>query len=157
MTGLAQGQFTFEGSGDNAAEIARRLQGRANVTVRQGELVGLGLNDSLRRTDGTPPFTPAGRGSRTPFDEAYLNLTVADGAAEIGDGGLTAAGLRAALKGYVSVPDQMVSMRANVEGSKLSSAIGIDITGPWDNVAIAPHMGHGDGDRESTGSTIVVQ
>jgi AsmA protein len=157
ITGLAQGQFTFEGSGDNRAEIARRLQGRANLTVRQGELVGLGLNDFLRRKDGMPPLTLVGRGSRTPFDEAHLTLTMTDGTFEIGDGGLIAAGLRAGLTGYVSVPDHMVSVRATVEGSRLSSAIGIDITGPWENIAIAPRVERSHGDVESTGSAAVAQ
>ena len=100
---------------------------------------------------------PSGRGSRMPFDEAHLNVTMTDGTAEIGEGGLTAAGLRAGLQGYVSVADHMVSVRANIEGTKSASPLGVDIKGPWNNVAIMPHVELKGGDRESTGSTAVVQ
>jgi AsmA protein len=133
--GSAQGQFAFEGSGDSSAEIVRRLHGRAGVTVRQGELVGIGLHDALRRKNGRPPAL-SGRGERTPFDEARLNITIMGGTAEITDGGLTAAGLRAALRGSASLSDRMLAARADVEGTGLPSAMVVDISGPWNEPSI---------------------
>lgn len=137
--GLAQGQFAFEGAGDTAAEIVRNLHGKASVTVRQGELVGVGLNEALRRTDGRPSSTS--RWSRMSFDQAHLNVTILDGTAEISNGGLAGAGLRAAVQGRASLSDRMVAVKANVEGNGPSPAVVVEVAGPWDNVAIVPDGG----------------
>lgn len=137
--GSAHGQFTFEGAGDTAAEIVRRLHGRASVTVRPGELVGMGLSDALRRIDGKPPT--AARGGRMPFEEAHLNVGIADGTADIGDGGLTSAGLRAVLQGKVSLTDGILAVKADVESAAPADAgpaVLFDIAGPWENVTVVP-------------------
>jgi AsmA protein len=155
--GSAQGQFTFEGAGDTAAEVVRRLHGRAGVTLRQGELVGMALNDVVRRTDARGASAPAGRGGRTPFDEAYLNLTVTDGTAEIIDGGLMSAGLRATLQGRASLSDHVVAAKANVEGAGVAGGIVLDITGPWDRLAIVPQVGRRGGTGESSAPAALVQ
>jgi AsmA protein len=143
--GLAQGQFAFEGSGDTAAEIVRSLHGRASVTVRQGELVGVGLNEVLRRADGRPSFSPVSRWSRVPFDQAHLNVTILDGTAEISNGALAGAGLRAAVQGRASLSDRMLAVKANVEGNGPSPAVVVEVAGPWDNVAIVPDGGRNGG------------
>jgi AsmA protein len=145
--GLAQGQFAFEGSGDTPAEIVRRLNGRAGVTVRQGELVGVSLNDPGRLKDRSF-FTAAGPSGRTLFDEAHVNVTVAGGMADIADGGLTAAGLRAALRGGASLSDRMVAARADVEGGGLPLIV--DIHGPLSGPTIVSRAP--DPEPEATGS-----
>jgi AsmA protein len=132
--GSAQGQFAFEGVGDSPADVVRRLNGRAGLSVKNGELAGLVLNDPARRA--RPLFMSAGRSDRTPFDEAHLNVTVVDGTAEIADGGLKAAGLRAALQGRASLPDRRVAARADVAGSGPSPGMVVDINGPWSEPTI---------------------
>jgi AsmA protein len=134
MGGLAQGQLAFEGSGDTPAEIVRRLHGRASVAVQNGDVAG--LPNDRRKTRSL--FLSAGRSDRMPFDQAHVNVTVMDGTAEIADGGLTAAGLRAVLRGRASLPDRAVAARADVESDDLSSALVLDIRGPWENLAIVP-------------------
>ena len=143
LGGAAQGQFTFEGSGETAAEIVQRLHGRASGIVRPGELLGVGLSDALRRVDGKSPLALTGRGGRTPFDQAHLNVTIADGTADIGDGGLTSAAVRAVLQGKVSLTEGTLAVKANVESAapvEAGSAPSLlfDIAGPWENVTIVP-------------------
>jgi AsmA protein len=146
--GSAQGQFAFEGVGDSPAEIVRRLQGRAGLSVKNGELAGLALNDPARR--GRSLFMSTGRSDRTSFDEAHLNVTVVDGAAEISDGGLTAAGLRAALQGRASLPDRLVAARADVTGNGLPAGMIVDINGPWSEPTIVSRTAAPE--PEATGS-----
>ena len=146
--GSAQGQITFDGSGDTAAEVARHLHGRAIVTVPHGEIVGVGLNGAARRPDGKIPQAPTGRGDRIPFEQAHLNVTVNNGMAEIADSGLTTAGLRWALNGRASLFDR--NLQANVKGIGPASEVAFEIAGPWDNLAIRH-------DSESAGRPALIQ
>jgi AsmA protein len=144
VTGSAQGHFTVDGSGETAADIVRRLHGRANITVRQGELIGVGLNDALRRIERRPLSAPLEwRGGRTPFEQVHLNLALAEGSAEISDGALTATNLRGALQGRVSLVDRMLAVRLNVESAPSGTAqpgpsLVFDVNGPWDDVTVTP-------------------
>jgi len=156
IAGSAQGQFTFEGSGDSAAEIVQDLHGRASVTVRQGDLAGPGLTDVLRRADGRLPAAPAGRGTRTSFEQAHLTLALAGGTAEIVDGSLAATGLRAALQGRATLMDGFVAIRAFVEGTGIPSAI-VRIIGPWDRIAVVPDLARSGSDGGSSGPEPAVQ
>jgi AsmA protein len=157
ISGLAQGQFTLEGSGKDAAEIIRHLHGRASVTVRQGELVDVKLTDALRRSDGKALTAfPAARSGRMPFDEAHLHATVTNGVAEIADGGLSAAGLRAALHGHAFLPHRFLVLKAIVQGGGTSLPIVLNVNGPWDNVVISPDPTRKAGDA-GPGSAAAVQ
>jgi AsmA protein len=142
ITGPAQGQLAVESSGDSAADLVHRLRGRASIAVRQGELVGVALNEALRRAERRPLTAPLEwRGGRTPFEQAYINATILDGAAEITEAGMTAPSLHAAAQGRVSLAERAVAAKAKVEstpGSGTTSGILFDISGPWDDVAIVP-------------------
>ena len=144
ITGSAQGQFALDGTGETAADIVRRLHGRANITIKQGELVGVGLNDTLRRIERRPLSAPLDwRGGRTPFEQIHLNLALADGSAEITDGSIIATSLRGTLQGRASLVDRMLAVRLNVEGAPGGAAqpgpsIAFDLSGPWDDVTVTP-------------------
>jgi AsmA protein len=146
ITGAAQGQFALDGAGETAADIVRRLHGRANVTIKQGELVGVGLNDTLRRIERRPLSAPLDwRGGRTPFDQIHLNLALAEGSAEITDGGIAAANLRGTLQGRASLVERLLAVRLNVEGAPGGAAqpgpsIAFDVNGPWDDVTVTPDV-----------------
>jgi len=142
--GSAQGQFNLDGIGDTAADIVRRLHGRANITIRQGELIGVGLNDTLRRIERRPLSAPLDwRGGRTPFDQIYLNIALTDGTAEITDGSISATNLRGTVHGRASLVDRLLAVKLNVEGAPGSApqpapSIAFDVNGPWDDVTITP-------------------
>jgi AsmA protein len=140
VSGSAQGQVAFEGTGDSPAQIVHTLNGRATMTLRQGEFVGLGLTDMLRRaevkSDGGPvPW----RGGRTPFDQATLHMTVADGVAEIVDARLTSTGIRAALQGRSSLARGTLAAKASVKNAAAATSAALfDITGPWSALTVVP-------------------
>jgi AsmA protein len=150
--GAAQGQFTLEGSGSSAAELMARLQGRGHVTIRQGELVGVGLSDALRRIEKGPSSVPLQwSGGRMAFDQAALDLIFSGGSAYIMDGELTAAGLRAVLQGRVSMMERNVALRADVENVPAAggaSSVAVDVSGPWSGLTIASRR-NGSGDSAS--------
>ena len=134
-SGSAQGQLAIEGSGDNPAELVGSLHGRAQMTIRGGELVGIGLADLLRRRDARDDATPVvWQGGRTPFDQVSVQMAIVDGVATINDAKLSGSGVRAALQGRTSLVHRTVAAKASVEATLASSgapsSIILDITGP---------------------------
>jgi AsmA protein len=143
ITGSAQGQFTLEGAGTTPADIVRQSHGRTTLSVKQGELVGVGLNDVLLRLEKHPLLAFLDRRSgRTPFDEAHVHLNIGAGLAEITEGALTAPKLRAALQGRVSFIDRDVAIRAHVGAlpaePKADSSVVLDVLGSWDDISVVP-------------------
>ena len=160
LTGAGQGQITLEGAGTSPAEFARQIHGRATIVVRGGELVGASLLDTLRRVDRRPLSTVLDwKGGRTAFDHAYVALAVANGSAEVIEGGLASAALRGVLHGRASLTDRSLAMKAEIvraEAPKADAAraflpgaasplpsgpsIGFDLIGAWDDVAVIPDV-----------------
>jgi AsmA protein len=141
ISGEAHGQFALEGSGATIADIVRQTRGRMSVTVGEGELIGIGLNDALRFIEKRPlAASLEWKGGRTAFDQAQVSLAVEGGVGEITEGMLAAPTLRTALKGQVSFVDRSLAVRAQVDPAQPgpSPLIVFDITGGWDDVAIIP-------------------
>jgi AsmA protein len=141
ITGQGHGQFLLEGTGTTPAELMRRAQGRSSITIRDGELVGLALDDALRRLEKRPLLASLNwRGGRTPFDEAQAQILVKNGVGEIGDARLASPSLLTTLAGQVSLVDRTVSLKADVTIPAQSSSPSIlfDVNGGWDNVTVTP-------------------
>jgi AsmA protein len=131
------------------SDFLRQASGRAAITVRNGELVGIGFNDALRRAERRPLSMPLEwRGGRTSFDQAQVVLNIVKGVGEIAEGQITAPGVRAALKGRVSLIERSLALKAMVEGQAASPAVAseapsvlplvFEITGPWNGPAMLP-------------------
>jgi AsmA protein len=149
LTGIAQGQFQLEGLGLTPADIVRQSHGRVTFAVKQGELVGIGLNDALRRVEKRPlAASLEWKGGRTPFDLLALNVNIGAGQGEIVEGSLTSATLRTLLQGRVSLVDRAVAIKAQVDAisaplqaaaqPRPAAMIVFDLTGGWEDVAIIP-------------------
>ncbi|HEX2552955.1 MAG TPA: AsmA family protein [Microvirga sp.] len=142
ITGSAQGQFALEGTGTTPADIVRQSHGRTNLTVKQGELVGIALNDALRRLEKRPLLAFLDwRGGRTPFDEAHVHLNIGAGLGEITEGAVLAPKLRAILQGRVSLIDRDVAVRAHVDAVPAeadASFLVLDVLGGWDAISVVP-------------------
>jgi AsmA protein len=131
--------------------LARQLQGRASLVVRQGELVGIGLSDVLKRAERRPLSAPLEwRGGRTPFDQAQIALTIAKGVGEVAEAQVTGPAARAILQGRVSLAERTLALKATVEGTAAPMTAGaspaagasmlFDITGPWASPAMLPDV-----------------
>jgi AsmA protein len=166
ISGTAQGQVSIESAGESAADLFRRSNGRAAVTVRQGDLWGVAFAEALRRSERRPLSAPLEwKGGRTPFEQAQAVLNVHGGIADVVDAQLVGTAARAALQGLVSLPDRSLALRATVEGlspagpsqspsqspsaspsqgpsqgpsQSPSPSLVFDIYGPWSDVSIVP-------------------
>jgi AsmA protein len=143
ITGRAQGQFLLEGKGRSPADVIRQAHGRSSVTVKEGELVGIALNDAIRRVEKRPLLASLNwKGGRTSFDQAQAQLTLKDGIGEIAEGRLSAPALLTSLHGQVSLVDRTLRLKADVSplapNTSPSPVIVFDVSGGWDSVVITP-------------------
>jgi AsmA protein len=77
LTGTASASLQMEGSGDSMAALMRSWNGKAQLMVRQGELVGVNLPEALRRVERRPLVAGLDLiGGRTPFDIATAGFRI---------------------------------------------------------------------------------
>lgn len=144
ITGRAQGQLQIEGTGRSPAEVIRHAHGRSSVTVKNGELVGLALEEVLRRIDKRPLLASLNwKGGRTSFAQAQVQLVLKDGVGEITESHVKAPTLQTEVRGQVSLIERNLRLKAGVSHADSASgetpAIVFDIKGGWDNVVVTPN------------------
>jgi AsmA protein len=143
ITGQAQGQFLFDGTGRTPAEMARQAQGRTSIKVTKGELVGVALAEALRRVEKRPLLASLRwKGGRTPFENAQAQLVMKNGIGDITEGQLSAPDLLTRFEGQISLPERTIELKADVSPANpapnASAAILFNVSGGWDNVAVVP-------------------
>ena len=145
INGRAQGQFSFEGQGKNPADVIRQAEGRSNIELTEGEIVGITLQDALRRVEKRPLLASLNwKGGRTPFDKAEAQIVVKDGVGEIVEGTLKGPAVQADLRGQILLPERALRVTADVSAADAPAtqtpALVFDVTGDWDNVAVTPQV-----------------
>jgi AsmA protein len=143
LSGPAQAQFVLEGAGESAAEVVAQTHGRASVSVKQGELIGIGVADLMRRVERRPVATALDwRGGRTPFDHAAATINVVSGVGDIVEGSFVAPTARGSVQGRVSLVERTLALRAALEplGAAPASSISFDITGPMHEPSVVPDL-----------------
>jgi len=145
ITGQAVGQFSFEGLGRNPADVIREAQGRSSIEITDGEIVGIALDDALRRVEKRPLLASLNwKGGRTPFDRAQAQIVVKDGVGEIAEAHLKGPAVQADLQGQVLLVDRTLSVKANVSPATSpaggSPSLVFNVMGDWDNVAVTPQV-----------------
>lgn len=144
ITGTAQGQFSLEGLGATPAEVMRRAQGRSTITVKEGELVGISLNDALKRVEKRPlSASLSWKGGRTPFDQAQAQLAVTGGIGEFVESRISAPAFSTQINGRISLPERALDMKAEVSpittSPSIAPAIVFGVSGGWDDIAVTPN------------------
>jgi len=145
ISGQATGHFSFEGLGRNPADVVREAQGRSTIEVVDGEIVGIALDDALRRVEKRPLLASLNwKGGRTPFDKAQAQIVVKGGVGDIVEAHLKGSAVQASLKGQVLLVERTLNMTANVSPADApadqSPALVFDVMGDWDNVAVSPQI-----------------
>jgi AsmA protein len=145
ITGQAQGQFAIEGTGETVADLVRQSHGRTTLSVRKGDLIGLSLDEAMRRVEKQPlAASLEWKGGRTAFDQATVTLNIVGGVGDITEGILSTPTMRTSIDGRVSLIDRSVTLRANVSpatvGTNVAPLIVFDVHGGWDDVAVIPDV-----------------
>ncbi|MBX6327654.1 MAG: AsmA family protein [Pseudolabrys sp.] len=137
--------FSAEGSGDSVLAVARTLAGTAELTAANGALVGLNVEQLLRRLERRP-LSGGGefRNGRTPFDKLNVSLRIAQGIAKVEDMTIVGPTVKVVLTGSASIPARELDLSgtaALVAASRAGAQpfeLPFVVQGSWDDPAILP-------------------
>ncbi len=146
LTGAASGTGTIETAGHTISELIRHLNGRLQLSIKQGDVRGMDLDRVLRPLGETIPAPTSGQlAVRIPYDKAQLALKIVNGIAEVEQGLANGPGGHLLLSGTASLPERKLDLRAVilpvVPDDPLSIAgqnHNILIKGHWDRPVITP-------------------
>jgi AsmA protein len=146
----------LEGRGDMAVELhatgnsvlslTRTLSGGATLAGRQGALVGINLEQLLRRLERRP-LSGAGdfRTGRTPFDKLVVNLRIVEGTVTVEEMKMEGAKVRLGLAGSASIPGRDLDLRgvaalasAAPAGAPPPFELPFVVQGSWDDPIMLP-------------------
>ena len=138
--------LALEASGGSVLALTRTMDGTANLIGRQGALVGLNLEQLLRRLERRP-LSGAGdfRNGRTPFEKLTVNLKIAEGIAQVDDVRLEGQKVRLGLAGSASIPGRDFDLRGvaalvavGAGEAPPSFELPFVVHGPWEDPIMLP-------------------
>jgi len=151
-TGRGAVRFSIETSGVSPAAAVAALTGTAALEAADGGIVGVNLEEALRRSQRRP--IDVGRDMRlggTAFDKLAVSLSLDSGRARIEHGALTSGGVSAGLEGLIDLVAQQWALRLNAvqtdaagQESQNAAHLTLDIDGPWPSPTVRA-IGEGDG------------
>ncbi len=146
VEGIGNVSLDLESSGPNVQELARNLNGSAQIFAKDGALTGMNVEQLLRRL-ALRPLSGSGdfRTGRTPFDRLNIALSIAQGTATIDDVRLEGPNVRLGLTGTTSIPQRDFDLAGT---ASLTTAAAADasnpfelpfvVQGPWDDPIVLP-------------------
>ena len=138
--------LVIDATGDSILALTRTMSGSANLTGRQGALVGLNVEQLLRRLERRPlSGTGDFRNGRTPFEKLTVNLNIAQGTVTVDDVHLEGSKVRLGLAGTASIPGREFDLRGVAALATTSSSdappafeLPFVVQGPWDDPIMLP-------------------
>ncbi len=151
VSGEITGTANLAGSGTSLSDIVATLDGRGQVSIEHGRLVGLSLGQTLRRLGRKLPLDGQWQGQPTAFNKADWNFGVERGVLNIPEGKLTAPGLQMSFDSRTDLPGgktdvHAVAAQTDADGAPLQggSRMPFDVSGSWDRpMMLIQNAGHG--------------
>ena len=146
IDGRGNMNLAIEASGASVLALTRTLNGSANLIGSKGSVVGLNVEQLLRRLERRP-LSGAGdfRNGKTPFEKLTVNLKIADGIASVEDVRLEGSKVRLGLAGSASIPARDFDLRgvAALVATSANEApptfeLPFVVQGPWDDPIMLP-------------------
>ena len=134
-----------EGAGDSVLALTHTLNGTANLVGTDGALIGLNVEQLLRRLERRP-LSGGGefRSGRTPYEKLTLALKVAQGTVSVEDVKVEGATVTLALAGSASIPARELDLKgtaALVTPPRPGTApfeLPFIVQGSWDDPIMLP-------------------
>ena len=104
--------LAVEGAGDSVLAVTHTLNGTANLVGTNGALVGLNVEQLLRRLERRP-LSGGGefRSGHTPYDKITVALKIAQGTVSVEDVKVEGAAVTLALAGSASIPARELDLK----------------------------------------------
>jgi AsmA protein len=143
IAGRGNLMLNIDGSGDSVLALTNTLNGTASLTAHNGALVGLNVEQLLRRLERRPLSGNGDfRSGRTPFDQLVLNLAIDHGMVAVQDMHIDGPAVRLAVGGQASVPMRDLDLKGTA--TLISSATTTEfelpfvVQGRWDDPIMLP-------------------
>jgi AsmA protein len=138
--------FSIEGSGENVFALTRTLNGTATMTGSKGAIVGLNVEQLLRRLERRPLSGGSEfRSGRTPFEKFAVNIKITNGTAAVEDMKLEGPSVRLAMTGSTSIPARELDLKgtaalikASANEAETAFELPFVVQGPWDDPLMLP-------------------
>ena len=138
-TGTGTGEFAVRTAGSSPAAAVAGVSGSASLTLQQGAVKGVNLEEALRRSQRRPIDVARDmRSGGTAFDRLSLELALGNGVAHVVNGELVAHGVSANTDGSIDLAARSWNVRVNAmqtgaagEESQDAAHLSLDINGPW--------------------------
>jgi AsmA protein len=146
LEGRGNMAVAIEATGSNVLALTRTMNGTAQLIGRQGALVGLNIEQLLRRLERRP-LSGAGdfRTGRTPFEKVTINIKIAQGTALVEDMRFEGSKVRLGVAGSASIPSREFDLRgvaalvaSGPPETPPSFELPFMVHGPWDDPIMLP-------------------
>jgi AsmA protein len=146
LEGRGDMEVTLDAAGISVLAMTRTMNGTAKLVGRQGALMGVNVEQLLRRLERRPlSGTGDFRNGRTPFEKLTVNIKVAQGTATVEDVRLEGSKVRLGLAGSASIPARDFDLRGVAALSSTNSGetppafeLPFVVQGPWDDPIMLP-------------------
>jgi AsmA protein len=135
----------IEGSGSSVFAVTNTLNGSASLTAHDGAIIGINVEQLLRRLERRP-LSGAGniRSGQTPFDKFALGLKIEQGQVSVDDMHLEGPAVRLAVNGQASVPTRDLDLKgvATLVSSATNQEFDLPfvVQGQWDDPDMLPDV-----------------
>jgi AsmA protein len=143
LAGRGNMALNVDGSGDSVMALTSTLNGTASLNAHGGALVGINVEQLLRRLERRP-LSGAGdfRSGRTPFDDLAISLKIDQGMVSVDDMHIDGPAVRLAVAGQASVPMRDLDLKGTA--TLISTAtdnqfeLPFVVQGRWDDPIMLP-------------------
>jgi AsmA protein len=143
LTGRGNMTLNVDGSGDSVLALTNTLNGTASVNAHSGALLGINVEQLLRRLERRPLSGNGDfRSGRTPFDDLVIDMTIAQGTVSVDKMLVDGPAVRLAVNGQASVPMRDLDLKGT---ATLISAdtdnqfeLPFVVQGRWDDPIMLP-------------------
>jgi AsmA protein len=143
LTGRGNMTLNVDGSGDSVLALTNTLSGTASVNAHSGALVGINVEQLLRRLERRPLSGNGDfRSGRTPFDDLVIDMTIAQGTVSVDKMQVDGPSVRLAVSGQASVPMRDLDLKgtATLVSTETDNQFELPfvVQGRWDDPIMLP-------------------
>lgn len=131
LSGTGGFQLALDGAGRTFDELLGSLTGRANLSLRQGEIGGMALADLLRRAERNPVQALRDwRQGKTAFDTLVANAGIAGGLFVLTDAQMSGQAYQLNLTGNAALRTRVLDMTAVLSSTTSALRLPFGLKGP---------------------------
>jgi AsmA protein len=137
LMGPAKLNVVVAGEGRNAQEVLKTLDGKVDITIEKGRLIGFNLRRALLEWWRSWSYDPQ---QRTSFDKITGNYGIKDGVVRtIGDLSLTGPEIEITSHGTITLPSQTLDQRVRLKAFPPPQhlAVPLRVGGSWERPSIS--------------------